>query len=46
MFNDTILEETSKKFFTVINPIKHFVSKMFLSFNIKSMFRDTLEGFQ
>ena len=46
VFNDTILEETSKKFFTVINPIKHFVSKMFLSFNIKSMFRDTLEGFQ
>lgn len=46
VFNDTILEETSKKFFTVINPVKHFVSKMFLSFNIKSMFRDTLEGFQ
>lgn len=46
VFNDTILEDTSKKFFTVINPIKHFVSKMFLSFNIKSMFRDTLEGFQ
>lgn len=46
VFNDTILEDTSKKFFTVINPVKHFVSKMFLSFNIKSMFRDTLEGFQ
>ncbi len=46
VFNDTILEDTSKKFFTVVNPIKHFVSKMFLSFNVKSMFRDTLEGFQ
>lgn len=46
VFNDTILEDTSKKFFTVINPVKHFVSKMFLSFNVKSMFRDTLEGFQ
>lgn len=46
VFKDSILEESSKKAMTIINPLRHFVSKVFLSFNIKSMVRDTLEGFQ
>lgn len=46
VFHDSILEDTSKKIFTIINPIKAFTSKMFLMFNVKSAFRDTLEGMQ
>ena len=46
IFRESILEDTSKKIFSVVNPLKSLISKIFLGFNFKSMVRDTLEGFQ
>ena len=46
VFRESILEDTSKKIFEVVNPAKSAISKIFLGFNFKSMVRDTMEGFQ
>lgn len=46
VFRESILEDTSKKVFSVISPAKSIISKLFLGFNFKSAVRDTMEGFQ
>lgn len=46
VFRESILEDTSKKVFSVVSPAKSIISKLFLGFNFKSAVRDTMEGFQ